>query len=101
MIEQLQPYIGEALTAIIVAIVTWFTRGKRDQAEARSAQANAIEAMQRAYDIYVEHNNEKMRQLEAELKKLQDELTKAETYWKNKYNALKREFNDYKKKNPK
>lgn len=96
------------LTGIGTFISTWLLKGKIVKAEGKSAEANALEAMQKAYDMYVEHNNAKMKMLEEDVKKintryseLEKELERVEKYWKNKYNALLKDFRDYKKDNPK
>lgn len=99
MKEFLEPYFGELIAGAVAAIVAWFSKGRMLKADARSAEANAINAMQRAYDMYVEHNNKKMQEFEKEIKNLREELTKVEDYWRSKYNALKKEFTAYKRKN--
>ncbi len=72
-------------------------------------QADALDGMQRAYDKYVEDSNEKFEQMRkeiADLTKAQKELKEAhhkemerlKNYWKEKYDNLKKEFDNYKKR---
>jgi len=112
-------YIGEIITAVVTAVVAWFSRGKMQKAETQNSEANAMQAMQVAYDRYVEHNNavnahltERMKSLEDEMHKrdafwekkystLENELHRVEKYWKDKYETLKKAFESYKREHPK
>jgi DNA anti-recombination protein RmuC len=145
MIEVLKPYLGEAIVAIIGAVVTWFasqsTRKKAEielkaamrakDAELESLRINntssIIEQYQKAVkdlDVMYEsrHNHLKtdytnrledikadydrryenlLRDNDATIKGMKKELehlTRQLESWIKKYNALKSEFHNYKKK---
>lgn len=117
-------YIGEALMALIGVLGGWLvgrTKSNADTAAVlavnKSLEANAIEAMQRAYDIYIEHNNRKLSDFETEIKQLKEqqeevnqkwkqkyeditkELERVEKHWQNKYAIMKKDFDNYRKTN--
>jgi len=125
LIDFISQYTGEAVTAIIASLGTWIFSRKKENADIntivatnKSLEANAIEAMQKAYDIYVDHNNRKLEDLEKEIAKLKQtmidavtgwelkyrelekELVRVEKYWQDKYKALKKSFDDYRRLNP-
>jgi len=124
MKEFFQNYIVEGLMAIIGVVGGWLVGRTKSNADTsavlavnKSLEANAIEAMQRAYDIYIEHNNRKLADFEKEIVKLKEEqesvekkwkqkyenmsseLAALEKYWQTKYANLKKEFDIYKKSN--
>ena len=97
----MKEYIGEILTAVVAFALSWIAKGKIIKAEGNTAEANALEAMQKAYDMYIEHNNAKMIVLEKEIKELRVSFDKEKKYWKNKYKMVLKEFETYKKDNAK
>ena len=124
MKEFFQNYIVEGLMAIIGMVGGWLvgrTKSNADTASVlaanKSLEANAIEAMQRAYDLYIEHNNKVLADFQKEIVKLKEEqeliekkwkqkyenmsseLAALEKYWQTKYANLKKEFDNHKKSN--
>lgn len=101
-------YVGEIVTALVIAPLSgWLAdmRSKRKlEAEVKAQELNNVEKGLSIYkdmldtvrkDMQVQHE-ENAKEIER-LKKKLEEVTE---YWKNRYNDLKRDFDNYKKNHP-
>ena len=68
--------------------------------ERRKRKINALSGMQAAYDKYVEDSDKKFEEMRGEIASLKSDLVKVEASWKQKYKALKSDFDQYRKKHP-
>ena len=65
--------------------------------EHKKRKADILSGIQKNYEQFVEHYNEKFDELNTELSNTKIKIDEIEAYWKKRYNALKREFDNYKK----
>lgn len=118
MLEFLQPYLGEFITAILAAFLGWFFERKRKKVEVANlaVEGNKAEAdySKSIMDIYQEALTDLKIRYEERYAFLKNEydlkfantnlqiqqLKKDQEMWKNKYTSLKKEFDAYKKKHP-
>lgn len=104
MIELLQPYISEIITAIISAFVAWFFSRKKQQME---VQANELDNVEKAVRIYREVADDLSKQLKTaitelnEAKKELDEARQTIKELEQKVEALTNELTKYKQLNGK
>lgn len=93
--------MNEFIPEIITAAIAFFGGGllerKRKKAEIKTAQSDAILSMQNAYNHFVEDSKQRYDDLKSEVERLKNELSRVEKFWKNKYQSLKKEFEDYRK----
>lgn len=68
--EILSEYIGEAIVGGISALTAWYFTKRRDTAETRVIEADAIANMQTVYDHFVADTKNKIEELVAEIAKL-------------------------------
>ncbi|MCH4824303.1 hypothetical protein ML462_14095 [Gramella lutea] len=122
MAEFLQQYLGIFLTALITGGVGgffgWFYERKRKKVEVDNLEAEGSKAKadysKSIIDLYQEALTDLKNQYEARYLFLKNEydlkfenqnlkiekLTKDQEMWRNKYTALKKEFDAYKRKHP-
>ncbi len=70
----------------------WFQRRKQ--------KGDALAQMQESYAVFVRHSEQKFKDFEREILELQQEMQRVKEKWREKYQALKQEFETYKKKHP-
>lgn len=97
MIEIIQPYIGEAITALIGGVAGWFFSRKKQLAE---LQANELDNVDKAVKIYREMIENLGLQLKTAIAEL-DEAKKTIKELEEKVEALTRELTKYKQLNGK
>lgn len=79
--------------------------------EKKKRKTDALSGMQLAYDKFIEDYDKKFEEMRSEvamlknthqeeISKLQSKLEKVEASWRQKYNALKTAFDNYKKTHP-
>uniref|UniRef100_UPI0039A5B968 cell wall anchor protein n=1 Tax=Ornithobacterium rhinotracheale TaxID=28251 RepID=UPI0039A5B968 len=111
MIEIIQPYIGEAITALIGGVAGWFFTRKKQRAE---LQANELDNVDKAVKIYREVADDLAKQLKTAItelneakkeidksKKELDEARKTIKELERKVEALTHELTKYKQLNGK
>ncbi|MGP6603653.1 cell wall anchor protein [Ornithobacterium rhinotracheale] len=97
MIELLQPYISEIITAIVGAFVAWFFARKKQQME---VQANELDNVDKAVRIYREMIENLGTQLKTAIVEL-DAAKKTIKELEQKVEALTNELTKYKQLNGK
>jgi DNA repair ATPase RecN len=115
MWEVMQPYIGEALAAIVGGFVVWYPNRLKTRAEGQQAildmYQESLTDLKQRYDEkyedlktrYDEKYNELKETFDLRLKNVTSELENVKLLledWKRKYFALKKEFDQYKKDHP-
>ncbi|MRJ11536.1 cell wall anchor protein [Ornithobacterium rhinotracheale] len=104
MLEIIQPYIGEAITALIGGVAGWFFTRKKQHAE---LQANELDNVDKAVKIYREVADDLSKQLKTaitelnEAKKELDEARQTIKELEEKVEALTHELTKYKQLNGK
>lgn len=96
MIDLIQPYLGELITALVAGFGGWFFQRKQKHAELESLKANNS---QKIVDLYQESLDDLKKRYEERFQELHREvdlLRKNVELWKAKYRDLKKEFEDYK-----
>ncbi len=73
-------------------LTAWFQRKKR--------KTDALTGMQQTYNRFVADYEKKFKDLHLEVTCLQEEIKRVEEHWKKKYEALKNQFEKYKKTHP-
>lgn len=79
--------------------------------EKRKRRISALSGMQEAYDKFVEDSDKKFEDMRKEIsslkvthaqqvQELKKKIKEIETFWSQKYNALKKAFDNYKKSHP-
>lgn len=66
----------------------------------KKRKTDALSGIQDLYDKFVEDTNEKFQQFQQKIKDLEKEIEAKDLFWKKKYDALKKEFDNYKKSHP-
>ncbi len=89
----LQEYIGEIIIGFGSAFVTWIFARKKEKIEIKAAEADAVSRMQETYDKFVQDFTHNYEYLHNEVVHLEEQVNK----WKQKYQSLKTEFENYKK----
>lgn len=91
----------ELIPELITGILAFFGGGllerKLKKADIKTAETNAILSMQNAYNHFVEDSKQRYDDLKIQVDSLKKELHRVELYWKNKYQSLKKEFEEYRK----
>lgn len=108
MWEYIKPYVGEFITGLIMLALGWLGKGK---VQKRSDNTDLTAKIQSVYKEMVADTDAKMDTMREEidaLKKKQQEIDEnwkkkiasVEKKWQTKYNALKAQFENYKKAHP-
>lgn len=97
MIEIIQPYIGEAITALIGGVAGWFFTRKKQHAE---LQANELDNVDKAVKIYREVADDLAKQLKTAITEL-NEAKQTIKELEQKVEALTYELTKYKQLNGK
>lgn len=90
-------FILEHITKIVAFATTigaYFFGKRKLNAEAKTAEAGALENMQKTYDAFVVDMTAKYNSLKEDV----SDLKKDVDHWKNNYYRLKNEFRNYKKR---
>jgi molecular chaperone GrpE (heat shock protein) len=111
MMNFLQLYVGEIMTALIAGLVGWFFTRKKQKVDVTTTEIDNAAKMMQMYkdalddlgDRYENKYNSvaKLYEDKETVLKMEVEYLKKElNLWKKKYNDLLREFNNYKKEHP-
>lgn len=101
MIETIQQYLGEFITALVAGFGGWFFQRKQKHAELEALRANNY---QKIVDLYQEALADLKKTYDGKFKDLHNEvelLRKNVELWKNKYRDLKKAFDEYREKREK
>lgn len=82
------------IVAVATTIGAYFFGKRKLNAEAKTAEAGAVESMQKVYNSFVEDVDQKFKAINLELEAVKKEVD----HWKNQYYRLKNEFRNYKKR---
>lgn len=74
LVEILGEYLGEILIALISSGTTWFVARRRDTAETKVIEADAIANMQTVYDKFVADMKNRNEEIIKELDHLSEEV---------------------------
>ncbi len=68
--------------------------------ERKKRKTDALSSMQELYDRFVQDAEKKFSGFEKEILKLNNKIISVEERWKEKYEALKQDYETYKKEHP-
>ena len=74
LVEILGEYLGEILIALISSGTTWFVARRRDTAETKVIEADAVANMQTVYDKFVADMKNRNEEIIKELDHLSEEV---------------------------
>ncbi len=103
----LMDYIGELITAFLGLFGMYITNlmnRKKHRAEIKSYELDNMEKSvtfyQRLLDDVEQRFDKKLTENSKEIENLRNKLEETKKYWQERYNTLKKEFDNYKKEHP-
>ena len=89
--------VGYVITALsaggITQIINWRINKRKAKAEAKQSEIEVIaQTVQTVYEPIIKHQNERITELEREVKELRDEKRSLQTEYESKIDSLKEEY---------